>query len=81
MFSFVPNGKLIFFPNKQYMNECYDLWKNSFKETPLFKEEDEKELREKNLKAFKENSRINDKGAILFAVCRGNFDEGIIIII
>jgi len=57
------------------MNECYDLWKNLFKETPLFIEEDEKELREKNLKDYKENS-VTKKGAILLAVCRGNFDEG-----
>ena len=47
LFSFVPNGKLIFFPNKQYMNECFNQWKEKdiFNET-LLKEVEDKGQRE-----------------------------------
>ena len=60
------------------MKECFNLWKDIFNET-LLKEVEEKEEREENLKANKEEARTKH-GAILLAVCRGNFDEGIKII-
>ena len=58
------------------MDKCYSLWEGYFGGKPTFTEE--KDNGDKNKKTIKKYLKRSEEknGAILFAVCRGNYSEG-----
>ena len=79
-----PGGILIFFTSFNVMNSHLDLWeKNNLiseikKYKIICKDLRNAELNKKELdKYYQINSNKNNKGAILFSVCRGTCSEGI----
>jgi DNA repair helicase Rad3 len=82
----IPNGVLIFFPQKQFMVESLKLWRRMglmqnidgadiFAEKPLFVEGDRARNNRRVVKQYKQEAR-SENGAILCGVFRGRNAEG-----
>ena len=56
MFKIIPNGKILFFSNKEYLKICYEKWSKLFKDTNIFKEEEEESKRSMVIKNYKKSA-------------------------
>ena len=64
------------FPGYEMMEKCYEKWKSDFsKLKATYIENRDKQFSDQNIKNYFKNCK-SKKGAILFAVARGNYSEG-----